>query len=56
MNWLAWLHQFTRGSRAAPRPIELAVIPVPVSATAEVSRHDRGIIDHSRHVSSIGRR
>jgi len=25
-------------------------------ATSEAGRHDHGIIDHSRHVSSIGRR
>lgn len=31
--------------------------PEPVSAgVTESARHDHGIIDHSRHVSSIGRR
>jgi hypothetical protein len=42
------------------RPASGAVAPAGVTtaddAPCDAARHDRGIIDHSRHVSSIGRR
>jgi hypothetical protein len=38
-----------------PRTIDLAQ-PRAADEPCEAARHDRGIIDHSRHVSSIGRR
>lgn len=56
MNWLARLGQIIWGSRTALPQVALAVVPVDARRVADVSRHDRGIIDHSRHVSSIGRR
>jgi hypothetical protein len=38
-----------------PRPTDLAH-PRAADEPCEAARHDHGIIDHSRHVSSIGRR
>ncbi len=38
-----------------PRPTDLAH-PRAAAEPCEAARRDRGIIDHSRHVSSIGRR
>jgi hypothetical protein len=40
----------------APRPTEAAAQPQAADEPSEAARHDHGIIDHSRHVSSIGRR
>ena len=38
------------------RPAAVAARRAKASAAVAGSRHDHGIIDHSRHVSSVGRR
>ncbi len=41
---------------AVPRVTGEAAQPPAAGEPCESARHDHGIIDHSRHVSSIGRR
>jgi hypothetical protein len=39
-----------------PHPTDDAVQPRAADEPCDAARHDHGIIDHSRHVSSLGRR
>ena len=55
----AVLAQRLTGAGSGPysgTPFVLAPVVVAAGEAGEAARHDHGIIDHCRHVSSIGRR